>query len=107
WAQALGFETTKGSVDLSATKHQDLALAPITDPERRIRQLPAEMLVAALPEESEADARVKKMFTNQCTGCHNPGYVLQFRFDEQGWDKVIGLMARVPAVFNNPNAKAN
>src|SRR5439155_13439036 len=68
WAQTLGFETTKGSVDLSATKHQDLALQPITDPERRIRQLPAEMLVAALPEETEADARVKKMFTNQCTG---------------------------------------
>jgi len=67
----------------------------MTDPERRIRQLPAELLVAALPEDTSEDARIKKVFTNQCTGCHNPGYVLQFRFDEEGWNKVIGLMARV------------
>src|SRR5712691_535363 len=95
WAQALGFETSKSSVELSATKHQNLVLAPMTDPERRIRQLPAELLVAALPENTPEDARIKKVFTNQCTGCHNPGYVLQFRFDEEGWTKVIGLMARV------------
>jgi len=106
WAQALGFETTKGAVDLTATKQQNLALAPITDPERRIRQLPAEMLVAALPEETEADARIKKAFTNQCTGCHNPGYVLQFRFDEAGWNKVINLMKVIPTVFSG-NPKVN
>ena len=94
WAQALGFETTKSAVDLSATKHQNLVLQPMTDPERRIRQLPAELLVAALPEETQEDARIKKVFTNQCTGCHNPGYVLQFRFDEAGWNKVINLMKR-------------
>src|ERR1700683_1606193 len=33
WAQALGFHTTKGDVDLNATKHEDLKLAAITDPE--------------------------------------------------------------------------
>jgi streptogramin lyase len=107
WAQALGFETTKGQVDLAATKHQDLVLAPMTDAERRIRQLPAELLVAALPEETAEDARIKKVFTNQCTGCHSPGYVLQFRFDEAGWNKVINMMKRIPAVFANPAAKAN
>ena len=31
WAQALGFETTKSSVDLTAKKHQNLALQPMTD----------------------------------------------------------------------------
>jgi len=108
WAQALGFETTKSPVDLSATKHQDLVLAPMTDPERRIRQLPAELLVAALPEETPEDVRIKKVFTNQCTGCHQPGYVLQFRFDEAGWNKVINVMKIIPAVFTNPaGAKAN
>src|ERR1700674_2735659 len=50
WAQTLGFETAKGAVDLSATKHQDFKLATITDPEARIRQLPPEMLQAALPD---------------------------------------------------------
>jgi len=92
WAQALGFETAKGDVDLSSAKRQNLTLAAMTDPERRWRQLPGEMMVAALPEETANDARIKKVFTNQCTGCHSPGYVLQFRFDEAGWSKIINLM---------------
>jgi streptogramin lyase len=107
WAQALGFETTKSSVDLGATKHQDLALQPMTDSEQRVRQLPGELLVAALPEATDDDARIKKIFTNQCTGCHTPGYVLQFKFDEPGWNKIINMMKRVPAVFANPAAKPN
>jgi hypothetical protein len=76
WAQTLGFQTAKGAVDLSATKHQDFRLATITDPEERIRQLPSEMLAAALPEDTEADANIKRIFHNQCTGCHTPGYPL-------------------------------
>src|SRR6516225_10988040 len=32
WAQALGFETSKGEVELTATKHQDFKLTAITDP---------------------------------------------------------------------------
>src|SRR4029077_13690768 len=56
WAQALGFKTTKGEVELNGTKHQNLQLVSITDPEERIRQLPPEVLAAALPEDTEADA---------------------------------------------------
>ena len=109
WAQALGFERVKGSVDLSTARHQDLVLQPITDPERRIRQLPSELLVAALPESTEDDARMKKVFMNNCTGCHAPGYVLQFRFDQAGWSKVIDLMKVVPVtgVYPGPNTKAS
>jgi len=107
WAQALSFETTKGAVDLSASKHQNLVLQPMTDLERQIRQLPSELLVAALPDETAEDARIKKVFTNQCTGCHTPGYVLQFRFDEAGWNKVINLMKVIPGVFQGPGAKVN
>jgi len=33
--------------------------------------------------------------------------VLQFRFDEAGWNKVINMMKRIPAVFADPAAKAN
>jgi len=36
WAQALGFETSKGEVELTAAKHQDFKLAEITDPEQKI-----------------------------------------------------------------------
>jgi virginiamycin B lyase len=109
WAQALGFKTAKGNIDLSATRHQDLTLAAITDPEERIRQLPSEMLVAALPEDTAADANIKKIFTNNCTACHSPGYPLQFKFDEAGWNKIINLMKVVPntGVYPGANAKVN
>jgi len=109
WAQALGFETAKGSVDLTATRKHNVALKPMTDREAMIRQLPSELLVAALPEDTEDDARIKKIFTNNCTACHSPGYALQFRFDEADWNKIIDMMKVVPGsgVYPGPGAKAN
>jgi streptogramin lyase len=109
WAQALGFEMSKAAVDLSAARRQNLTLQDMTDPERRFRQLPGEMMVAALPEATEDDARTKKIFMNNCTGCHSTSYVLQFRFDEAGWSKIIDLMKVVPVtgVYPGPNAKPN
>src|SRR5207247_2533294 len=50
WAQALGFERSTGAVELSAARRHDFTLQEMTDPERRFRQLPGEMMVAALPE---------------------------------------------------------
>lgn len=109
WAQTLGFEAARGVVDLAATRRQDLVLQPIADPERRVRQLPSELLAAALPDRTPDDARMKKIFLNNCTGCHPPGYLLQFRFDEAGWSKVINLMKVVPnsGVYPGPNARVN
>ena len=95
WAQALSFERALGDVDLSANKQQNLTLTTINDPERRWRQLPGELMVASLPEETADDARMKKIFMNQCTGCHTPSYTLQFRFDEGGWNRIIHLMKTV------------
>src|SRR6266853_3414951 len=109
WAQALVFERSNGAVDLSSARHHDLTLQEIADPERRFRQLPGERMVAALPEASAEDARAKKIFMNNCTGCHSTSYALQFRFDEAGWSKIIDLMKVVPVtgVYPGPNAKAN
>ena len=67
--------------------------------------MPSELLVAALPEETAEDARIKKVFTNQCTGCHSPGYPLQFKFDEAGWNKIINLMKIVPDTGVYPGAE--
>jgi streptogramin lyase len=92
WAQALSFQTSKGTVDLAANAHHDFVLDPITDQEALVRQMPPEALVDALPEDTADDARIKKVFTNQCTGCHTPGYPLQFKFDEAGWNKIINLV---------------
>ena len=109
WAQALGFELARDNVDLPAARRADFALQEITDPERRFRQLPGEMMVAALPDANADDARMKKIFMNNCTGCHSTSYALQFRFDEAGWSKIIDLMKVVPVtgVYPGPNAKAN
>ena len=108
WAQALGFEISRGNVDLSSGRRHDLVLQPIADQERRIRQMPSELIVAALPEATDEDARMKQVFMNNCTGCHPPGYVLQFKFDQAGWNKIINLMKLVPTtgVYPGPNAKA-
>src|SRR5881392_3345006 len=109
WAQALGFEMSKSAVDLSAARRADFTLQEMTDPERRFRQLPGEMMVAALPEANADDARMKKIFMNNCTGCHSTSYALQFRFDEAGWSKIIDLMKVVPVtgIYPGPNAKSN
>jgi virginiamycin B lyase len=109
WAQALGFERSIGSVDLSAARRADFTLQQISDPERRFRQLPGETMVAALAEASADDARMKRIFMNNCTGCHSTSYALQFRFDEAGWSKIIDLMKIVPVtgVYPGPNAKPN
>ena len=109
WAQALGFERGTAEVELSAVRGANFTLREITDPERRFRQLPGEMMVAALPEGSADDARMKKILMNNCTGCHSTSYTLQFRFDEAGWNHIIDLMKIVPVtgVYPGPNAKPN
>jgi streptogramin lyase len=109
WAQALGFERTAATVDLSAARRADFTLQEIADPERRFRQLPGEVMVAALPEASADDARMKKIFMNNCTGCHSTSYTLQFRFDQAEWSHIIDLMKIVPVtgVYPGPSAKPN
>ena len=109
WAQALGFEMNRGAVDLTSAKRQNFALQEIADAERRFRQLPGEMMVAALPEATPEDAHMKKIFMNNCTACHSTSYALQFRFDEAGWNKIINLMKVVPnnGVYPGPTAKPN
>jgi streptogramin lyase len=97
WAQTLGFEQTKAQVDLSANKKQDLALKAITDPETKWKQLPGELVWDALPEGNAEDVHMKQIIHNNCNGCHTPSFPLQFRFDEQGWSRIIDLMKVIGA----------
>jgi virginiamycin B lyase len=92
WAQALGFDRSDAQVDLSANKRQNIALKTITDQETRWRQLPGELVFASLPEENAEDVHMKQILHNNCNGCHVPSYILQFKFDQQGWSRVIDLM---------------
>src|SRR5262249_22045775 len=65
------------------------------DLERQVRQLPGDLMLAGLPEETPDDVRMKRLVRNNCTGCHTPSYTLQHRFDEAGWNAIIELMKRV------------
>jgi streptogramin lyase len=89
WAQAITFETGKAEIDLPAVRKHAFALKPMAD---FVRQLPGNVMLAALPEETEQDKRMKTLARNICTGCHTPSYVLQHRFDEAGWNAIIELM---------------
>src|ERR1700724_1607768 len=92
WAQALTFATAKSEVDLSAAKHQDFKLGTLADFER---QLPGDLVIASLPDETPDDARLKNLVHNNCTGCHTPNYPLQHKFDAAGWSAIIDLMKNV------------
>jgi streptogramin lyase len=48
---------------------------------------------------------MKRVFRNNCTGCHQPNYILQTPFDEAGWTAIINLMRNVNVygVYGGPN----
>src|SRR5205814_8963887 len=95
WAQALSFETVKSEVDLADARRADFTLAPITDNEALIKQMPGDLILAGLPEDAADDARMKRIFRNNCTSCHTPSYTLQHRFDERGWTAIIQAMKNI------------
>src|SRR6202790_3735894 len=78
WAQALSFAPAKDQVDLGAAKHQDFKLSALQDFER---QLPGDLVLASLPDETPDDARLKNIVHNNSTGAHTPNYPLQHKFD--------------------------
>jgi virginiamycin B lyase len=92
WAQADTFETANGQVDLATTQHQNFVLKPLKDYER---QLTGDQLLASLPDETAQDKKMKRVFRNSCTSCHQPNYILQNRFDAEGWTAMMDLMKRV------------
>ena len=92
WAQALSFETAKGEVDLAANTAEDFTLKPMAD---YFRQLPGDLVLAALPEDNDTDKKMKRIVTTVCTGCHTPSFTLQHRFDEAGWTAILELMKHV------------
>ena len=65
-------------------------------------------MMASLPEATNDDKRLKKIVENNCTGCHQPNYTLQHKFDEAGWTAIIDLMkhVNVSGVYQGPDHKA-
>jgi len=92
WAQADTFETAQGDVNLTSTQHENFVLKPLKDFER---QLTGDQILASLPDDTPDDRRLQRVFRNACTSCHQPNYILQNRFDADGWTAMLDLMKRV------------
>lgn len=92
WAQADTFDTARAKVSLAGTRHRDFTLKPLKDFQR---QLTGDQLLASLPDATSDDRRLKRVFRNSCTSCHQPNYILQERFDTAGWTAILDLMKRV------------
>src|SRR5882672_7432239 len=96
WAQAEGFEAGTAEVDLQgAGGHQDFALKTIKDTQDVVKQMTGQEYITSLPEDTPQHRKMKDVFYNTCTGCHEPNYILQNRFDEKGWEAILNLMSRV------------
>lgn len=107
WAQAVGFETSRADASLSAgaKKQVDLILASLSDFHK---QLSGTEWAASLPENTPDDRRMKTVFINNCSGCHQVSFLLQNRFDAAGWGAVITLMEKMLSIGYAPeDAKPN
>ncbi|MBI2187789.1 MAG: carboxypeptidase regulatory-like domain-containing protein [Acidobacteria bacterium] len=93
WAQATGYETARAHVTIQTAgrTQQAFTLNAIADLTPQLT--PSEWL-AALPEDTKEQRRLKAIFRTNCTACHPATYVFQNRFDENGWRAVIGFMER-------------
>lgn len=96
WAQAEGYEAGKAEISLSgALTRQDFRLATLKDSQDVVKQMTGQEYVTSLPEDTPQHRKMKDVFYNTCTGCHEPNYILQNRFDEKGWEAILNLMSRV------------
>ncbi len=91
WAQAIAYDTGKNDVALNGAKSQDFTLQSFAD---FVKQLPGDEFLAALPEATADDARMKTFIRKTCTGCHTAAYPLQHKFDEAGWNSILEAMKR-------------
>jgi hypothetical protein len=101
WAQATGYETARAEVELddAGPTRSAFALNPVKDSARQLR---GPEWLAALPEETFEDRRMKEIFRVQCTECHQPNLPLQNRFDERGWLAIISAMEKATYWGLNP-----
>ena len=99
WAQAVGYETARAEVTVEATRqaHQPFTLHTISDV---TPQVSGSEWLAALPEDTNEQRRMKEIFRTNCTACHSPTYALQHRFDEDGWRAIILFMERLTGTGN-------
>jgi streptogramin lyase/mono/diheme cytochrome c family protein len=92
WAQAIGLERAESTAALGArTVKVDFTMKETTD---LIPQLSGYQIIAALPEDTVAHRRGKALFQKNCTYCHETSASLRDRFDQAGWEVIVGAMTQ-------------
>ena len=92
-AQAVSYAAARANPRPSGAVHRrDFVMRSIENFEA---QLPGDRWVAALPEDTAEDRRMKTVFRSMCGGCHSQNTALLTRFDEQGWLNIISVMSRI------------
>jgi streptogramin lyase len=97
WAQAVGFEMASTEVELVSTAGKQIQLTLPNFPEFQ-KQLSGTEWAGSLPEDTPDDRRMKTVFINNCSGCHEVSFLLQNRFDAAGWGKIINLMQTMQSI---------
>lgn len=97
WSQAVGFEMATAQADLAGAgkKQVELVLPSFNDSQK---QLSGTEWAASLPEDTPGDRRMKSVFINNCSGCHEVSFLLQNRFDAAGWEKILTLMQTMQSI---------
>lgn len=105
WAQAVGFDRPVAGHALTAGKtiEQNFTLKPIED---YLYQLSTAEWLESLPGGTAADRRMKQVLQNTCSTCHQPGFVLEKRFDAAGWEIIINQMLKIVTDGDVPQSGA-
>ena len=93
WAQAQGFETARLQVDAGGGEVQataGLQLKPLKNFEK---QLTGVEWMNSFPENTPVEKREKRIYANNCSGCHANQFTLQNRFDAENWAKIVKVMS--------------
>ena len=93
WAQAQGFQRVRLDVNAGSGEIQPvpgLQLEPLKNFEK---QLTGVEWMNSFPENTPAEKREKKIYANNCSGCHANQFTLQNRFDAESWGKIVNVMS--------------
>ena len=67
-----------------------LQLKPLKNFEK---QLTGVEWMNSFPENTPAEKREKRIYANNCSGCHANQFTLQNRFDADSWGKIVKVMS--------------
>ena len=98
WAQATGYQTARAAIRIGSERQEHaFTLRTLEDV---TPQLNGSEWLAALPEGTREERRMKAIFRTNCTACHGPTHTFQNTFDETGWRAMVMFMERMTGTAN-------